>query len=204
VLQHLLVRAEGCLELLEHLDLVGRTAEMARLFGIDFNAVLMRGSQVAASAAFETAPNSRLPSPAPPASHLSCVRCCRCLRCASLHHFVRDLTSDHWPLTTADYHWPPLVTTDHCYHAPQFRVEAVMIRVTKPLNYVMVSPSREQVAAQAAMECIPLVIGDGAVTRSQQPLTPSPPLQVMEPVSRFYTDPVLVLDFQSLYVGSGV
>ena len=79
-----------------------------------------------------------------------------------------------------------------------------MIRVTKPLNYVMVSPSREQVAAQAAMECIPLVIGDGAVTRSQQPLTPSPPLQVMEPVSRFYTDPVLVLDFQSLYVGSGV
>jgi DNA polymerase zeta len=35
-----------------------------------------------------------------------------------------------------------------------------------------------QVASQAAIECIPLV---------------------MEPLSRFYPDPVIVLDFQSLY-----
>lgn len=35
-----------------------------------------------------------------------------------------------------------------------------------------------QVANQAAIECIPLV---------------------MEPMSRFYPDPVIVLDFQSLY-----
>lgn len=48
-------------------------------------------------------------------------------------------------------------------------------RVLKPQNYVTVSPSRQQVASQAAMESIPLVF---------------------EPRSRFYTDPVVVLDFQ--------
>ncbi|CCI45356.1 unnamed protein product [Albugo candida] len=60
----------------------------------------------------------------------------------------------------------------------QFRVEAVMLRVTKRNNFVLLSPSRNQVAAQAPMECIPLV---------------------MEPQSRYYSDPVVVLDFQSLY-----
>lgn len=40
------------------------------------------------------------------------------------------------------------------------------------------SPTREQVGAQPAMEAIPLV---------------------MEPESRFYHEPVAVLDFQSLY-----
>lgn len=43
---------------------------------------------------------------------------------------------------------------------------------------VQVSPTREQVGAQPAMEAIPLV---------------------MEPESRFYHEPVAVLDFQSLY-----
>jgi DNA polymerase zeta len=60
----------------------------------------------------------------------------------------------------------------------QFRVESMMIRLTRPRNYVLLSPSREQVMRQAAIECVPLV---------------------MEPESRFYTSPVLVLDFQSLY-----
>jgi DNA polymerase zeta len=60
----------------------------------------------------------------------------------------------------------------------QFRVEAVALRVAKPLNYLMPTASRVQVARQAAMECTPLV---------------------MEPVSRLYTSPVVVLDFQSLY-----
>jgi DNA polymerase zeta len=60
----------------------------------------------------------------------------------------------------------------------QYRVEAVMFRVAKPRGFVMPSPSPEQVASQAAMECIPLV---------------------MEPVSRFHVSPVIVLDFQSLY-----
>jgi hypothetical protein len=50
-----------------------------------------------------------------------------------------------------------------------------MLRVTKRKNYLLVSPSRNQVAGQAPMECIPLV---------------------MEPHSSFYPDPVVVLDFQ--------
>ncbi|KAJ3294860.1 DNA polymerase zeta [Borealophlyctis nickersoniae] len=60
----------------------------------------------------------------------------------------------------------------------QYKVEAVMARVAHPENFVMISPSRPQVAAQRACECLPLV---------------------MEPQSRFYTSPLLVLDFQSLY-----
>lgn len=57
----------------------------------------------------------------------------------------------------------------------QYRVEAVMLRVTKRRNFLLVSPSRTQVAGQPPMECIPLV---------------------MEPHSSFYADPVVVLDFQ--------
>ncbi|ELU09367.1 hypothetical protein CAPTEDRAFT_153186 [Capitella teleta] len=60
----------------------------------------------------------------------------------------------------------------------QYRVESMMLRIAKPLNYIPVSPSPQQRAAQRAPECIPLT---------------------MEPVSRFYTHPVVVLDFQSLY-----
>ena len=50
-----------------------------------------------------------------------------------------------------------------------------MLRVTKRKNFLLVSPSKNQVSGQAPMECIPLV---------------------MEPHSSFYTDPVVVLDFQ--------
>ncbi|KAI9095522.1 hypothetical protein DFS34DRAFT_662310 [Phlyctochytrium arcticum] len=60
----------------------------------------------------------------------------------------------------------------------QFKVEAIMARIAKPENFIMITPSRKQVAAQRACECIPLV---------------------MEPLSRFYNSPLLVLDFQSLY-----
>eukprot|EP00794_Sanderia_malayensis_P000337 gene337-969_t len=60
----------------------------------------------------------------------------------------------------------------------QYRVESMMLRFVKPMGFIPVSPSNKQRAAMAAPECIPLV---------------------MEPESRFYTDPVIVLDFQSLY-----
>ncbi|KAK4174986.1 putative DNA polymerase zeta catalytic subunit [Triangularia setosa] len=60
----------------------------------------------------------------------------------------------------------------------QFKVESIMFRIAKPENFLLVSPSRKQVGAQNALECLPLV---------------------MEPQSNFYTSPVLVLDFQSLY-----
>jgi DNA polymerase zeta len=60
----------------------------------------------------------------------------------------------------------------------QFKVESLMFRIAKPENYILVSPSRKQVGQQNALECLPLV---------------------MEPQSAFYTSPLLVLDFQSLY-----
>lgn len=60
----------------------------------------------------------------------------------------------------------------------QFKVESLMFRIAKPESFMLVSPSRKQVGAQNALECIPLV---------------------MEPQSAFYSSPMLVLDFQSLY-----
>jgi DNA polymerase zeta len=60
----------------------------------------------------------------------------------------------------------------------QFKVESLMFRIAKPENFMLVSPSRRQVGGQNALECLPLV---------------------MEPQSDFYTSPMLVLDFQSLY-----
>jgi DNA polymerase zeta len=89
---------------MDQLDVIGRTAELARLFGIQFAEVLSRGTQ--------------------------------------------------------------------------FRVESIMLRLSKRQNYVAVSPSVQQRAQMKAPEYIPLI---------------------MEPESRFYSDPVIVLDFQSLY-----
>jgi DNA polymerase zeta len=60
----------------------------------------------------------------------------------------------------------------------QFKVEATMYRIAKPENFILVSPTRQQVGQQNALECLPLV---------------------MEPQSDFYSSPVVVLDFQSLY-----
>lgn len=60
----------------------------------------------------------------------------------------------------------------------QYRVEAALLIRSNALEYLLISPSRTKVAQQSAMEAIPLV---------------------MEPQSGLYTDPVLVLDFQSLY-----
>ncbi|GLC55953.1 hypothetical protein PLESTB_001048500, partial [Pleodorina starrii] len=92
------------LAMCEQLDLIGRTAELARTFGIDFFSVLSRGSQ--------------------------------------------------------------------------YRVESLLVRLAHTNNFIMPSPNREQVGGQPAMEALPLV---------------------MEPESRLYSSPVVVLDFQSLY-----
>ncbi|KAF6135922.1 hypothetical protein GIB67_006814 [Kingdonia uniflora] len=54
----------------------------------------------------------------------------------------------------------------------------MLLRLAHMQNYIALSPGNQQVASQPAMECIPLV---------------------MEPESGFYADPVIVLDFQSLY-----
>uniref|UniRef100_A0A2N9GNH1 DNA polymerase n=1 Tax=Fagus sylvatica TaxID=28930 RepID=A0A2N9GNH1_FAGSY len=60
----------------------------------------------------------------------------------------------------------------------QYRVESMLLRLAHTQNYLAISPGSQQVASQPAMECLPLV---------------------MEPESGFYADPVVVLDFQSLY-----
>lgn len=104
VLRHIQAQTELNLQLIDRLNLIRRTAESARLYGIDFFSVLTRGSQ--------------------------------------------------------------------------YRVEAVLLRYAHARGYLSLSPSRPKVARQAPLSVIPLV---------------------MEPVCRFYSDPVVVLDFQSLY-----
>ncbi|NWH77848.1 REV3L polymerase, partial [Piaya cayana] len=104
MVDHYVIRVRGNLQLLDKLDLIDRTSEMARLFGIQFLHVLTRGSQ--------------------------------------------------------------------------YRVESMMLRVAKPMNYIAVTPSIQQRAQMKALQCVPLI---------------------MEPESRFYSNAVLVLDFQSLY-----
>ncbi|KAF9417793.1 hypothetical protein HW555_005207 [Spodoptera exigua] len=102
--EHYLTRLSGTVRMLEKLDIINRTSELARLFGLQWWEVLSRGSQ--------------------------------------------------------------------------FRVESLMLRAARPLNLVALSPTVKQRAAMRAPECLPLIF---------------------EPESRFYTDPVIVLDFQSLY-----
>jgi DNA polymerase elongation subunit (family B) len=46
---------------------------------------------------------------------------------------------------------------DVLYRGSQYRVESMLLRLAKPQNYVMISLSHEQVAAQPGMECLPLV-----------------------------------------------
>lgn len=104
VLDYYMERSKTLIEIMKQLDLIGRTCELAKLFGIQFYEVLSRGSQ--------------------------------------------------------------------------FRVESMMIRIAKRRNFVPVSPSVQQRTHMRAPEYIPLIL---------------------EPESRFYSDPVIVLDFQSLY-----
>ncbi|KAF5178796.1 Dna polymerase zeta catalytic subunit [Thalictrum thalictroides] len=103
-IEYIMERAKLNLEIMNQLDMINRTSELARVFGIDFFSVLSRGSQ--------------------------------------------------------------------------YRVESMFLRLAHTQNYLAISPGNQQVASQPAMECLPLV---------------------MEPESRFYSDPVIVLDFQSLY-----
>ncbi|CAG2113535.1 unnamed protein product [Medioppia subpectinata] len=60
----------------------------------------------------------------------------------------------------------------------QFRVESIMLRMSRAAGLIPVSPSPRQVHSQRAPEFLPLIL---------------------EPYSGYYRDPVVVLDFQSLY-----
>ncbi|XP_059056759.1 DNA polymerase zeta catalytic subunit isoform X1 [Achroia grisella] len=102
--EYYMTRLSGTVRMLEKLDIINRTSELARLFGLQWWEVLSRGSQ--------------------------------------------------------------------------FRVESLMLRAARPLNLIALSPTVKQRASMRAPECLPLIF---------------------EPESRFYSDPVIVLDFQSLY-----
>lgn len=104
VVRYYATRVVGSVQFLEKFDLIRRTSEMARLFGIQFYEVLSRGSQ--------------------------------------------------------------------------FRVESMMLRIATPMRFIPVTPSIQQRSKMRAPECVPLIL---------------------EPQSKYYTNPVLVLDFQSLY-----
>ncbi|CBZ27288.1 putative DNA polymerase zeta catalytic subunit [Leishmania mexicana MHOM/GT/2001/U1103] len=72
-----------------------------------------------------------------------------------------------------------ILTKEVITRGSQFRVEATLLRFAHPLGYAMLSPSLSQVHRQPRIECIPLV---------------------MQPKSDLYRhDPVVVLDFRSLY-----
>ena len=60
----------------------------------------------------------------------------------------------------------------------QFLIESLLCRVSLNMGYLLLSPTKKDVASQRAPMCVPLV---------------------MEPKSGMYTDPVIVIDFQSLY-----
>lgn len=64
------------------------------------------------------------------------------------------------------------------YRGSQFKVESILTRIAKAENFMLPSPSKKQVGQQNAIECLPLIL---------------------EPETRFYTSPVVVLDWQSLY-----
>ncbi|KZT52402.1 hypothetical protein CALCODRAFT_520743 [Calocera cornea HHB12733] len=104
LIDYLLERTVMVIEILDETELITKTAEFARVFGVEFFSVLERGSQ--------------------------------------------------------------------------YMVESFMFRIAKPQNFILISPSKEQVGRQNAAECVPLI---------------------MEPQSAFYKGPLVVLDFTSLY-----
>jgi len=64
------------------------------------------------------------------------------------------------------------------FRGSQYKVESFMFRIAKPESFILVSPSKHQVGLQNAPFAVPLIA---------------------EPESKYYTHPILVLDFQSLY-----
>lgn len=86
-------------------------------------------------------------------------------------HLNLDRTSEHARLYGIQFY-------EVFSRGSQFRVESMMLRLAKPMNYIAVSPSAHQRGCMRAPESLPLI---------------------MEPESTMYVDPVVVLDFQSLY-----
>jgi len=95
-------------------------------------------------------------------------------------HAVHDILL-HLDLITKNAEFSKLLGMDFfstLTRGSQYRVESVLLRIAKPMDYVLPSPSREQVATQPPLEVIALNL---------------------EPVAEFFVDPVAVMDFRSLY-----
>jgi DNA polymerase zeta len=72
-----------------------------------------------------------------------------------------------------------------------------MFRIAKPESFVLVSPSKEAVCSPFSIASRYRLIRDGGQVGKQNAAECQ--ALVQEPASAFYEDPVLVLDFQSLY-----
>lgn len=85
----------------------------------------------------------------------------------------------------------------------QYRVESMFLRLAHSQNYLAISPGNHQVSVKFffTLLCIlyfPALSNWLYIQVASQPAMECLPL-VMEPESGFYADPVVVLDFQSLY-----
>ncbi|KAJ1555442.1 DNA polymerase zeta, partial [Cladochytrium tenue] len=78
----------------------------------------------------------------------------------------------------------------------QFKVESILARITKPENFIMITPTFDQVGRAPLLNCKCELIVSVQV-RGMRAIDCLP--LNMEPESRFYNNPMAVLDFQSLY-----
>lgn len=187
-------RAALVLDLLDTLDLPGRTAELARTFGIDFFSVINRQALVNFFWAFIGDRHRDTPVFPGLCCQLAVVCCCGRFSC-KIWERMHCLGLQLGLLTTSqqelsDYEVCNNWLTPKCFHilmvtslycgcrGSQYRVESMLVRLAHSQNYLTLSPNKEQVGSQPATEALPLV---------------------MEPESRLYSCPVVVLDFQSLY-----
>jgi DNA polymerase zeta len=131
------------------------------------------------------------------------VYCCLNLRFPSYSFKQQTFIFDHRRIELVEYIWDCLeyskklvehfgilernVTLAQIYgidyesvftRGSQFRVEAMLKKQVKGTHYLLLSAMKRQVSSQTKIQCVPLVL---------------------EPPKKFWTDPVLVLDFQSLY-----
>ncbi|KEG14455.1 DNA polymerase zeta catalytic subunit [Trypanosoma grayi] len=98
-------------------------------------------------------------------------------RAVTPHHIAQHL---HFYTRTAEFsRMYGILFHEVLSRGSQHRVEATLHRMAKPIGYAMLSPSLEQVHRQPRLQSMPLI---------------------MQPRSGFYkSDPVVVLDFRSLY-----
>ncbi|KPJ19017.1 DNA polymerase zeta catalytic subunit [Papilio machaon] len=125
--EYYLTKLSGTVRMLEKLDMINRTSELARLFGLQWWEVLSRGSQFRVESLM--------------------LRAARPLNLVALSPTVRQRAAMRAPECL------PLIFEP----GSQFRVESLMLRAARPLNLVALSPTVRQRAAMRAPECLPLI-----------------------------------------------